>query len=256
MKNPLKAKLKAGKISVGITVTIPHPDIAEIVAKMGFDWMIMDTEHSPYDVESAQILMQAASYNPNFIPLIRVAWNDMVIIKKALDIGVYGLIIPWVNSREEAENAVKYCMYPPKGVRGCGPRRAALHDPDHIQTANDELLIGIQIETKTALDNLDEILAVKRIDLCMIGPADLSLSLGILNQFEHPKFREALDRVLTACKKYGVVPGMFAITQTINSALEQGFRFCSLTPDMLIFMKGIRDALNNVKGWEPTPYKR
>jgi len=255
LKNPLKAKLKTGKNSVGIVIGISHPDITELAATMGFDWMILDTEHSPYDVESTQVLMQAASYNPNFIPLIRVPWNDMVVIKKALDIGAYGVIIPWVNNREEAENAMKYCMYPPKGIRGCGPHRAALHDPEYIQTANDEILVGIQIETKAGVENLDEILSVEGIDICMIGPLDLSLSLGHLGQFEHPKLLEAFDRILNACENYGVVPGMFCSPQFINGALEHGFRFCSLTPDSWAFVVGMQTAIDNVKGWKPTPLR-
>jgi len=256
MKNPLKAKLKAGEITVGIWATISHPDVSEVVAGAGFDWMVYDLEHSPYEVETAQELMQAASYNMDCIPLIRVAWNDVVMIKKALDVGAYGLIIPWVNTREEAENAVRYCMYPPKGVRGCGPRRPALNDPEYIQTVNEELLIGLQIETQTAVDNVEEIISVEGVDICFIGPNDLSLSLGIHRQFDHPKYREAIDRVLAACEKYGVAPGMYCTTQTINSSLAQGFRFCALGSEMRLLVKGMQDAFNDIKGWKPTPYKR
>jgi len=256
MKNPLKARLKAGQIAIGIWATIGHPDVAELLAKMGFDWICFDTEHSPFEVETAQELMQAASYNPDCIPLIRVAWNDMVRIKKALDTGAYGLIIPWVNTREEAENAVRYCMYPPQGIRGCGPRRAALHDPEYTQTVNEELLIGVQIETQTALDNLDEIFSVKGIDLCYIGPNDLSLSLGIHGQYDHPKWEAALDHVVATCDKHGVVPGMHCRVHTINDALAHGFRFCALYSERQLFMKGLTDALAIVKGWEPTPYNQ
>jgi 2-keto-3-deoxy-L-rhamnonate aldolase RhmA len=222
---------------------------------MGFDWMVYDTEHSPYDIETAQKLMQAASFNSDCTPLIRVAWNDMVMIKKALDTGAYGVIVPWVNTREEAEYAVRACMYPPEGNRGCGPRRAALYDSNYIKTANNEVLIGLQIETQTALDNLDDIISVKGVDVCFIGPNDLSLSLGIHQQYDHPKFQEALDTVLTVCKRHNVAPGIYCSTETINTYLELGFRFCSLASDMLLFIKGMRDALSNIKGWTATPYK-
>ncbi len=255
MKNPLKAKLKAGEPAVGIWVGISHPDITEIIAMMGFDWFVCDTEHSPYDIETSQKMLQAASYNPDCIPLIRVARNSDWMIKKALDTGAYGIIIPWVNTREEAEYAVQSSLYPPKGIRGCGPRRAALHDSEYIKTANDEILIGVQIETQLALDNLDDILSVDRIDVCFIGPNDLSLSLGIHQQFDHPKFTGALEQVLKSCKQHDVAPGMYCTTKTINRALEQGFQFCVLWSDQFLFIKGMKDAINDVKGWTPTPYK-
>ena len=146
-------------------------------------------------------------------------------------------------------------MYPPKGVRGCGPRRAALHDPDYVNTANDELLIGVQIETKTAIDNLDDIFSVEGIDYCLVGPGDLSFSLGVHFQYKHPKMIEAMDKVIAACERHNVVPGLYCDTKTINDALERGFRFCNLSSDMGLFMKGIEDAFSIVKGWKPTPYK-
>ncbi len=255
MKNPLKAKLKAGKPSVGTWVSIMHPDVVEIVAMVGFDWMIFDTEHNSADVDTVKVLLQAASYNPDCIPLVRVAWNDMVMIKKALDIGAYGLIIPWVNTREEAENVVKYCKYPPEGVRGFGPRRAALRDPDYVQTANDELVIGIQIETQMALDNLDKMFQVNGIDLCLIGPMDLSMSLGIFGQFEHPKYKAAVEHVLSTSEKYGVVPGIVADPETVDGYIEQGFRFCPISADFGALIEGLKAAFDHVKSWEPTPYK-
>ena len=255
MKNPLKAKLKTGKPTVGTWITIGHPDVAEIIAMLGFDWFVSDTEHSPFGIETSQVLLQAASYNPECVPLVRVEWNDVALIKKALDIGAYGVVIPWVSTWKEAQKAVEYCKYPPEGIRGFGPRRAALRDPEYVKTANDELLIAVQIETQTALDNLDEICAVRGIDVCYIGPNDLSMSLGIFGQFDHPKFKEALDRLLTTCKKYGIAPGMHCNEHNISGALAQGFQFCALGNVSQLLIKGARDAINAVKGWTPRPYK-
>jgi len=256
LKNPLKAKVKAGKTVIGMVNGINHPDVPEILARMGIDFMLWDTEHSPMEVETVQQLMIAASSNPECVPIIRVGWNDMVRIKKALDTNAYGLIIPWVNSREEAENAVRYCMYPPKGIRGCGPRRPLLYDFEYIQTVNDELLIIVQCETQMALDNLDEILSVEGIDVCMIGPGDLSFSLGIHGQFDHPKFNEALDHVLAMCKKHDVAPGFFCTDENINDMIARGFRFFNLAGDFWFLMRGVIEALAEVNGWEPTPFNR
>ena len=132
-----------------------------------------------------QRMMQAMN-GTNCTPLVRPQWNDMVIIKRVLDIGAHGVLVPWINTKEEAEYAVRACKYPPEGLRGYGPRRAALFDPDYLKTANDEILVVAQIETQKAISNLDDILSVKGIDACYIGPfacpaaSDLILSSGTI----------------------------------------------------------------------------
>ncbi len=250
LKNPVKEKLKTGKPSVGTWVTIGHPDVPERLAALGFDWIIFDTEHSPMDVPSIQTLMQAMSYTRECVPFIRVAWNDMVLVKRALDIGAYGLVIPWVNTREEALNAVRYCRYPPEGVRGFGPRRAAMFDPDYVKTANDEILLVVQIETEKALSNLDEILSVEGIDACFIGPYDLSMSLGAFTQWNNPKFMDAVDKVLKTSLKWGVAPGMHCDNEDIvNEAITRGFRFCALSGDEGFLRRGALEAIKKVEGW-------
>jgi 2-keto-3-deoxy-L-rhamnonate aldolase RhmA len=142
LKNSLKAKLKEGKTVYGIGMSVANPEVAEIIGKMEFDWAFIDTEHSPMEVKDVQLLMQAMSASAT-VPIVRVPWNDMVMIKRALDIGAYGIIIPWVNTREDAVRAVQAIRYPPKGLRGFGPRRASLFDPDYVKTANDELLLCV-----------------------------------------------------------------------------------------------------------------
>lgn len=249
MKNPVKAKLKAGEPSVGTWLAIGHPDISEILADLGFDWIVFDTEHGPLSIETVQCLMQAMSYSTDCIPMVRVAWNDLVLIKRALDIGAYGVVIPWVNTKEDAINAVRYCKYPPEGIRGCGPRRAAMRDEEYIKTANDEILIVVQIETETAIKNLDEIFSVKGVDACFIGPSDLTMSLGIYRGLNHPRFKNAVDTVLRACKRWGVAPGMHCNEANINEAIAQGFQFCALDSDTMFLRRGAVDSLRKVKGW-------
>jgi len=249
MKNTVKAKLKAGETSVGAWVSVGHPDVSEALANVGFDWIVFDMEHCPLDIGTIQTLMQSMSYTRECVPIVRVAWNDIVLIKRALDIGAHGLIIPWVNTREEAVNAVRYCKYPPEGVRGFGPRRAAMFDSDYVKTANKELLVAVQIETETAIRNLDEIVSVEGVDACFVGPWDLSMSMGIFEEWGHPRLRDAFERVVKACGRWGVAPGMACGEDNINEAIAQGFRFCSLGGDIGFMVKGATDSIRRVKGW-------
>src|ERR1035437_6442564 len=159
MKNALKTKLKRNEAVIGTFVGIGHPDITEWLSRQGFDFLLLDAEHGPLGFETLQRMMQSMN-GTNCVPIVRPQWNDPVIIKRVLDIGAYGVLIPWVNTKEEAENAVRACKYPPVGIRGYGPRRAGLLDPDYYATANDELLIAVQIESDLAVKNLDEILSV------------------------------------------------------------------------------------------------
>lgn len=247
MKNELKAKLKAGKVVLGTGVGIGHPDVAEILAQAGYDWMVLDTEHSPMDVSQVQVLLQAMSFSKT-VPLVRVAWNDMVLIKKALDIGAYGIIVPWVNTKEDAKRAVQAVRYPPQGLRGFGPRRAAMRDPDYVKTANDEIFLGVQIETQTALDNLDEILSVEGIDATLIGPSDLSLSLGVHEQWSNPKFTSAIEKILDASKRHGVAPGSLAPYEW-QLRLKQGFKMILLTLDMWLLQDSAARALSEARNF-------
>jgi len=244
LKNPLKAKLKKGEAVTGAFVMMGHPDVAEWLSRVGFDWLLLDQEHAPASYETLQRMMQAMN-GSNCVPIVRPQWNDPVVIKRVLDIGAYGVLIPWVNSKEEAEKAVSYCKYPPKGIRGWGPRRAGMFDPDYFKTANDEVLVTIQIETQKALDNLDEILSVPGIDACYIGPWDLSVSLGIgvPPDWNAPRYKAAFDRVLEASAKHGKPAGMFCISENIEWALEKGFIYNTVDTDDIFLMKGAKMAL-------------
>jgi len=155
MRNKLKEKLKAGKQTVGVWMSIPSPEVGEALATQGgWDWFVYDLEHSPLDEQIVNNIMTSVK-GTDVVPLVRVPWNDIVMIKRALDIGAYGVVVPWVNNREEAIRAVRACKYPPEGVRGVGPRRASLGDPTYLATANDEILVIVQIETQEAVDNCE-----------------------------------------------------------------------------------------------------
>jgi 2-keto-3-deoxy-L-rhamnonate aldolase RhmA len=241
--------LKEGKVAIGTTITIGHPDVAEVIGQTGFDWVMLDMEHAPMNIPIIQNLLQAMSFSP-IVPIIRVAWNDMVMVKQALDIGAYGLIVPWVNTKEEAQRAVQSVKYPPVGLRGFGPRRASLRDPEYVATANQEILLCVQIETQRAVDNIDEILSVEGIDAALVGPADLSLSLGILFQFDHPKFAGAMQKIADAAKRHGVIAGMLA-TDDAKKRIDQGYRLINISGDLFLLKeaaKRVLDAGNEARG--------
>ncbi len=245
MKNELKMRLKKGEKTVGAWITIPHTDISEALSTLPFDWFVFDQEHSALDDQLTQQLMQGMR-GKSVTPLVRVAWNDMVMVKKALDTGVQGVIIPWINRREDAINAVKYCKYPPEGVRGCGPRRTVLLDPDYLKTVNDELLIIVQIETQEAVDNVEEILSVEGVDAFFLGPIDLSTSMGLMEQVEHPKVQEAIAKVFEVGKELGVVSGIWqGAGTTIKERLEEGWQMVALGMDIDFLMNGARDLLRD-----------
>ena len=248
MKNLLKEKLQKGEAVIGTFICLGHPDVTERLSRLGFDWLLIDGEHSPTGLETMQQMLQAMN-GSNCTPLIRPQWNDMVIIKRVLDIGAHGVVVPWVNTKEEAEYAVRACKYPPEGLRGCSPRRAGLFDPDYIKTANNEIFVVVQIETRKAVSNIDDILSVKGIDACYIGPLDLSLSFGFYGpQWDNPQYIEAFDKVVAAAKKWGKPAGIYAVQENIQWAIEKGFTFNTVGDDDSFLMWGAKIALEKARG--------
>ena len=253
MKNPLKARLTNGERVIGTFVGLGHPDVTEWLSRLGFDWLLLDAEHAPLGFETLQRMMQSMN-GTGCVPLVRPQWNDFVIIKRVLDLGACGVLIPWVNSREEAENAVKYCLYPQSGgLRGTGPRKASDYgfNREYFDIIDEELLIAVQIETEEALKNLEDIFSVDRIDVAYIGPYDLSMSLGVFRQFDHPKFLKALETVLDKAEAAGVTPGIYCSIDDINHYIEKGFRFNSLASDVDLLLHGAISAMRRIRGWKP-----
>jgi 2-keto-3-deoxy-L-rhamnonate aldolase RhmA len=248
LKNLLKEKLGRGEYVIGTFVGLGHPDVTERLSRIGFDWLLLDAEHGPLGFETMQRMMQAMN-GTGCTPIVRPQWNDFVVIKRVLDIGAQGVLIPWVNDKGEAEAAVRACRYPPEGIRGWGPRRAALFDQDYYATANREVMVSVQIETKRALDNLGEILSVEGVDACYIGPWDLSnnLGFGVPPKWEDPRYLEAFDRVLEAADEQGKPAGMFCNTGNIAWAVEKGFRFNTVGDADSFLMHGATIALEKAK---------
>ncbi len=248
-RNRVKRMLKSGGVALGTWVTIGNPEVAEILANVGFDWLVFDTEHAPLSLETVEWMMQATS-GTGIVPLVRVAANDMAMVKRALDIGAYGVVVPLVNNREDAEKAVSYTRYPPKGIRGAGPRRCStygMRSKEYFDWAGKELLTVVQVETAEAVANIEEILSVDGVDVFFVGPTDLTMSLGIPGQQNHPKFVRAIEKVLEAGSSSGVYPGTMAYSlEEARIALSRGFKFISLTTDFKHLVKGAKDMLDAV----------
>jgi len=256
MKNSLKEKLKKGQPVIGTFIGLGHPDVTEWLSRQGFDFLLLDAEHGPLGFETLQRMMQSMN-GTECVPIVRPQWNDPVIIKRVLDLGAYGVLIPWVNSKEEAENAVRACLYPPKGIRGYGPRRAAMLDADYYKTANDQVLVAVQVETQESLDNLDEILSVNGIDACYIGPYDLSsnMGFGIPPKWDKPRYKSAFDRVLKVAREHGIPAGIFATKDNIRWAVEKGFKLNTVDDADTFLIRGAqigleqaRQAMEAIKG--------
>lgn len=254
--NRVKWMLKEGEVTFGTWVSIGNPDVAEILANLGFDWLVFDTEHGPLSIETVEHMIQATS-GTNVVPLVRVGGNDMILIKRALDIGAYGVIVPLVNNREDAKNAVAYTRYPPRGVRGAGPRRCSLYGMrtrEYFEWADKEILTVVQVETAQAVKNIEEIITVEGVDVFFIGPTDLTTSLGVRGEQDHPKFIEAMERVLETGKKHGVSAGIMTYSvEEARRALERGFTFVNLSVDFRHLIQGAKGMLEAVRGPERSP---
>jgi len=241
--------LKQGKVTVGCWDGFGGADVAEILAYQGWDWIVFDGEHGPLGFETMQNLIMATSATET-VPIVRVAWNDPVLVKRALDIGAYGVVIPWVNTKQEAINAVAACKYPPKGIRGCGPRRAANYgmDPNYLKEADDEILVIAQIETAQAVKNLKEILSVPGIDVFFIGPADMAASQGLLGQLTHKTNLETILKAVEIGKNTGVAAGMYSLSPDhVNQHIKEGFRFIAAGGAEAFLRRGCQDVLGKIK---------
>ena len=233
-ENRLKRLWQEGRPALGGWLTIPSSFSAEIFAHAGFDWVNIDMQHGMIDYSHAVPMLQAISTTET-VPLVRVPWNEPGSIMKALDAGAFGVIIPMVNSSAEAEAAVAACRYAPRGVRSYGPVRAVYYaGRDYFAHADQEVCCIVMLETKEAAEKADEILAVPGIDAAYIGPADLSVSLGLppASDHEDPAFAGAVERILDACRRHGVVPGAHAgNVATARKRLQQGFLMVEMCDD-------------------------
>ncbi|MEM6695860.1 MAG: aldolase/citrate lyase family protein [Pseudomonadota bacterium] len=248
-KNTFKAAIKAGKRQLGMWSAIPHPSIAEMLAGCGFDWLLFDTEHAPSDPLVAYSLLQAASAYPVSTG-VRPSALDVTLLKRVLDAGAQTVIVPYVQTPEEAALAVAAVTYPPEGIRGVAAGMRASRwgaVKDYAQKARDEIALIIQIETREALERLDEIAAVPGLDGIFVGPSDLAASLGYPGQPGHKAVRAACVDAITRIRDAGLPPGFLALDDVVlEEMVEAGSIFTAIDVDTALLR---RTALSRIAEW-------
>ena len=241
--------LKNGNLLIGTLITMPVPEVAEIMIEVGFDWLFVDTEHAPFNAKDALKILQTVG---NRCPCaVRIPANDEVWIKKALDIGADGIIAPQVNSADEAEQIVRLCKYPPRGVRSVGIGRAhkyGLGFKEYVEKANDGVAVILQAENTNALKNISEIVRVPGVDAIFIGPYDLSASMGKMGKVTDPDVRNAIATIAECCRNAGRCVGIFVDTaETAVGFIRQGFTLIAVSTDGLYMALGAKKTLNSLK---------
>jgi 2-keto-3-deoxy-L-rhamnonate aldolase RhmA len=231
--NTVKKALKEGKLQVGCALSqIRSAEVATILGKAGFDWSFLDGEHGTAGVESLNEWCKSAVI-AGLCPIVRVADIQYDLIARSLDCGAMGILLPRIESREVLERAISWVKFPPVGVRGFGMgpshiewERASI--PAIIAHMNENTMVVLQIETQTAVDKREELISTPGIDAVMVGPADLSVSLGVPGEFEHPKMIETIEKVRDTCVKLGIAPGIHCRTAALAKMWkEKGMKFLS-----------------------------
>ncbi|OAI51841.1 5-keto-4-deoxy-D-glucarate aldolase [Betaproteobacteria bacterium SCGC AG-212-J23] len=240
-QNPFKRALKANKVQIGLWSSLSSNYSVEVIAGAGFDWILLDCEHSPNELESVLAQLQAAAPYPAH-PVVRVPWNDMVTIKRVLDVGAQSLLIPYVSTAEEAKAAVAHTRYPPAGVRGvAGTTRATRFGriKDYAKRAHEEICVLVQVETQGAVDNIEAICAVEGVDGVFVGPADLHASLGYTGEIANPKVKPLIDAAIRRIRKAGKAPGILTPNEAdAKHWLGCGGLFVAVGADVGILARG------------------
>ncbi len=216
LPNTFRQAIREGRTQIGLWCSLCSNVAAEVIADAGFDWILIDTEHAPNELPMVFSQLQAL-VGGTAAPVVRPAWNDMVLMKRLLDIGVRNFLVPYVQTPEEARAAVAATRYPPQGIRGVAvTHRANRYGrvKDYFKRANDEICVLLQIETGPALQNLDAIAAVEGVDGLFIGPSDLAAALGHLGDNGHPVVRAAIEDAFKRIRKAGKAPGILAPIET------------------------------------------
>lgn len=249
MENSVKRKLARGEIAAGAWISSGSPNSLDLLRNFAFDWFVFDMEHSPISIETVSHMVQVLN-GSEATPLVRVSLIDQGLFKSALDSGAQGLVVPLVNTVEEAERAVRFCKYPPRGIRGVAGSKASdygLTLGKYIRNANDETMLIAQIETPQAVEEIKGIAAVDGVDVAFVGPSDLTMTLGLLDDRANPRVVEAMMKVVKACDDAGKVAGVMATTiEEATLAVQRGFRFISLASDMKYITMGAQSFLETV----------
>lgn len=250
--NHFKRALAAGRTQIGLWNSLASYLTVEVVAAAGFDWVLVDMEHSPNDFTTVHGQLQALMENPSVTPVVRPPWNDMVTIKRLLDLGVQSLLIPYVQNAEEARAAVRYTRYPPHGVRGfAGTSRATRFGriPGYFQKAADDLCVLIQVETVEALAEIEAIAAVEGVDGIFIGPGDLSSSMGHLGNLMHPDVIRTIDDAMQRIRAAGKAPGFLTADEALaRRYIDMGCQFMAVGSDVGLLARSADALAKKFKG--------
>jgi 2-keto-3-deoxy-L-rhamnonate aldolase RhmA len=242
-------RLRQNDLLLGTMLTLPSPELAEIISSCGYDWLFMDGEHGSLSTLDWQRMLQAVAGRSAAI--IRVATNSEREIKKVLDIGADGIIAPQVNTADEARHVVACCKYPPQGIRGVGLARAQGYGrnfADYMETANDNIAVIVQAEHIDAVNNIDQIVEVEGIDAVFIGPYDLSASMGLMGQVDHPEVVEAIDRVGQACQQRDIPLGYFGTTaESVQDYVRKGYHLICAGTDAGFVNAGAEQMLQDLR---------
>lgn len=240
-RNEFKHAIAAGKLQIGLWNSLCSNIVTEIVSYSGFDWLLLDTEHSPNELPDLLSQLQSVA-NGTATPIVRPAWNDIVLIKRILDVGAQAILVPFVQNAEEAKRAVAATRYPPQGIRGItGSGRASRYGrtKDYLKKANSEICVLVQCETREALQHLEAIAAVEGVDGIFIGPADLSASFGHIGNPQHPEVQQAIEDVAKRLKKIGKPAGILTpIEDEARRYIDWGYTFVAVGADLGLVAKG------------------
>ncbi len=255
--NHAKRRLQAGEPSIGTWLSIPSPESAEFLGRLPFDWLTVDAEHNPVDIRTlAQ--MFAAIGSGGTAPMVRIPWNEPENFKRVLDAGAWGIVVPMVNSREEAEMAVEAARYYPMGNRSVGGGRHALSfntgGKTYYENANENTLLVLQIEHIDGVNNIDEIMSVPGFDATFIGPNDLAasmgLGLGVSLESDIPELVDAIKTIRETAKAHGIAPGIHTSgPEGLKQRLAEGFQYCALASEMKFMLEGLTNAIKET-GWQ------
>ena len=242
--NRLKLRLAAGETVYGCWVGMADPYAAEMAATCGFDWLLIDGEHAPNDLRSTMAQLAVVEPSPS-LPVVRLRDDDPARIKQALDAGAQSLLIPIIETAEQAEQALRATRYPPEGIRGVGSSLARASRfssvPDYLTTANDQICLILQVESRAGLAALDDILALPGIDCVFIGPADLAADMGHLGNAAHPEVRAAVLDAISRIAASGKAAGMLSTEDVfIDDCVKAGARFVGVGIDVLAYVGAMR----------------
>lgn len=247
-----------GGVTVGGWCVMPSAFAAELMARSGYDWICIDTQHGVVGYDQMALMLQAIAITGT-PALVRVPWNDPAEIMKALDAGAQGIVVPMVNSAEEARRAVGACRYPPQGYRSWGPVRAALGVQGYSpETANRRVVVAIMIETADGVESIDEILTVPGVDAVYVGPNDLAISHGLSPSAtaETDEHVRLIERILSACNRHGVIAGIHCGSlDTARRWRAAGFRMLNVNSDAVLMRQGAAAVVDGLRG-EAAPAPR